>query len=51
MGFSEIIIYKTLSTLVVVDKFLSLDAYFGESLPSDGVFGRITIANPIEACV
>jgi hypothetical protein len=50
MDFTEIIIYKTLSTLVVVDKFLSLDAYFGDSLPSDGVFGRITIANPIEAC-
>jgi len=45
---AEIDVYN--STLVVVDKFLSLDAYFGDSLPPDGVFGRITIANPIEAC-
>ncbi len=50
MALTEIFIYKTLSTLVVVDKFLSLDAYFGGALPSDGVFGRITIADPVEAC-
>ena len=50
MSLSTLVIYNSLSSLVVVDKFLSLDAYFGDALPTDGVFGRITIASPIEAC-
>ena len=51
MGFSTIVIYNSiLSSLVVVDKFLSLDAYFGSDLPDNGLFGRISLASPIEAC-
>lgn len=46
--YSEIIVYNT--TFDLVNKFISLDAYFGRELPKEGVFGKLTLASPRDAC-